>query len=177
MKQTEFQMNDKSRREHGGQLLIGRRKTRRPLSTKQPIHLVLRSDFAYGARSLTKHIHLIETILREAAKRYGVRVYEKAIVSNHIHLLIRGKRRIDLQNFFRMLAGHIAQNILSRHPLTENQAPKSVQRDKQNKFWETKIYSRLITWGREFKKVKNYVVQNVREATEFIIYKKRRSFG
>ncbi len=165
MKQFEFDINDKPRKEHGGELLIGKRKSRRPLSTKLPIHLVMRTDLAQGARSLLKHRQLIERILKKVAHRFRIQIYEKAIVSNHIHLLIRGKRREDIQNFLRVITGHIAQEILQKLPLPPSH--------RENKFWQTRIYSRLLTWGREFHIVKKYVVQNILEAAGLVAYKRR----
>lgn len=39
----------------GGDLMLGKRKTKRPLSTTQPIHLVLKSDhkFIFNCRNVT----------------------------------------------------------------------------------------------------------------------------
>ncbi len=175
MKQLQLDLKDNPKKEHGGQIASGQRKTRRPLNTKGPIHLVLKSDFAQGPRSLLKHTKLIERILKKAAQKFRIRIYEKAIVTNHIHLLIRGKRREDLQNFFRVTAGHIAQEILRAFPIP-------TQITKENKFWRARIYSRLLTWGREFKIVKAYLLQNMKEALGLIPYQPRRrkpntSFG
>jgi len=176
-----------SRKEHGGTLLLGKRRARRPLSIKSPLHLVLRSDFAVGARSLLRHRSLINAILDKAAKKFGVSIYERAIVSNHIHLLIRGKNRTQLQNFFRVVAGHIAQQILRKFPLIRGEKPRvsggapssqiplpKRSRERENKFWQTRIYSRILSWGREFKTVKAYVIQNTLEALGIMTYKKRK---
>ena len=100
-----------------------------------------------------------------------------AIVSNHIHIMIRGRTRRDLQNFFRVVAGHIAQELLHRLPILQSErtkqggAPKT--RDKENKFWQTRIYSRIVSWGSEYSRVKEYVVQNALEALGLIPYKTR----
>jgi len=174
-----------SRKEHGGSLLVGRRRSRRPLSVKAPLHLVLRSDFAVGRRSLLKHRPLIDAIINKAAKKFAVSIYERAVVSNHIHLLIRGKNRSQLQNFFRVVAGHVAQEILRKFPLLPGEKPSAggglsshnlppkKSREKENKFWQTRIYSRILSWGREFKIVKAYVIQNTLEALGMLSYKKR----
>jgi len=205
------------RKEHGGSLLLGRRRKRRPLSLSAPLHLVLRSDFAVGSRSLLRHRPLIEKVISKAQRRFRIRVYEKAIVSNHIHLLVKGYRREDIQNFFRVVAGHIAQSILREFPIRkaelatntggapswaasrekvsspgaaagaganpgiQNQTPDAGAaptkpaggrknsrsgatpaaegknrplREKDNKFWQTRIYSRVMSWGREYRAVK-----------------------
>lgn len=118
MQQTSFFKSSRFSKIHGGEPSIGRRRSRRPLTTKSAIHVVLRSDFAYGGRCLIKHHKLIYAILRKASKRFNISIYERAICGNHIHLLVRGKRRIDLQNFFRVVAGHIAQKILLLLPIS-----------------------------------------------------------
>jgi len=193
------------RKEHGGSLLLGRRRRRRPLSLSAPLHLVLRSDFALGPRSLLRHRPLIEKVIFKAQRRFRIRVYEKAIVSNHIHLLVKGYRREDIQNFFRVVAGHIAQAILKEFPIRKSElernsggAPKVLAsgkksswpggapertekvrplREKENKFWQTRIYSRVMSWGREYRAVKKYVVQNALEALGLIAYQPRRMRG
>ena len=111
-----------------------------------------------------------------------------AVVSNHIHLLVKGHSRIDLQNFFRVVAGHIAQEILRQCPIKPGDRPQSGggapkalfktvsnARERENKFWQTRIYSRVVSWGREFTTVKKYVIQNVLEALGLIPYQARRS--
>jgi hypothetical protein len=118
-------------------------------------------------------------------------VYEKGIASDHIHMLVRGKFREDIQNFFRVVAGHIAQEILKSFPISAAErdrvargrggAPSgalgvaSTAREKENKFWQTRIWSRVVSWGREFFEVKAYVVQNTLEALGVIAYKPRTS--
>ncbi|MBN8536569.1 MAG: transposase [Deltaproteobacteria bacterium] len=176
----------KNYKEHGGQTPKARQRRKRPLSVKEPLHLVLRSDYARGARKLTKHQPMIQGILKKAAGRFKISIYEKAINTNHIHLLVRGKTRESLQNFFRVTAGHIAQNILRDFPLQPGEkgqpaghgsvpvggqktakcpqprgAPPAVR---ENKFWETRIYSRIVSWGREFNIITTYIYQNVLES-------------
>jgi hypothetical protein len=83
---------------------------------------------------------------------------------------------VGLQNFFRVTAGHIAQGILKEFPLPsgEGGAPKGACHKNQRKFWDLLIYSRVMTWGREFKVVSAYVIQNTLEALGVIAYKPRR---
>ena len=185
MKQRRFFRNSKSKREHGGSLLLGRRRSKRPLSVKEPLHLVLRSDFAYGKRSLTKHRSLIERVIQKYSKRFRIRVYEKAIVTNHIHLLVKGQSKTELANFFRVTAGQIAQEILKSFPILPSEKPvgggtpakagRTPTRESENTFWQTRIYSRILSWGREFKVVTAYVIQNTLEAFGLAPYKPRKN--
>jgi len=190
MKQHSLIKKSRSKRqEHGGHITLGRRRRKRPLDIKKPHHLVLRSDFAYGQRMLTRHRPLINRIVQKAKKRFDIKVYEFAIVSNHIHLLAKGRSRSDLQNFFRVVAGHTAQEILRQYPIRDKDQPMGgggtsarrggapagplKSRERENKFWQTRIYSRVVSWGREFVAVKKYVIQNMLEALGVISYQAR----
>ena len=184
MKQIQLIPRPHLRKEHGGTSSVGKRRRQRPLSVKTPLHLVLRSDFAFGSRSLVRHRPLIEKVIKKAQNLFHIRIYEMAIVSNHIHIVVKGKRRRDLQNFFRVVAGHIAQEILREFPIlpyekargggapTANLKTTRI-REKENKFWQTRIYSRIVSWGREYLHVKKYVIQNTLEALGLVHYKIR----
>lgn len=188
------------RKEHGGSLSIKKRKTKRPLSRKNPFHVTLRSDFAKGKRSLLRHKNLIYKIIGKASRRFNVKVYEQSICGNHIHLLVKSHYKINLQNFFRVVAGHIAQQILNQFPITQmerfvvenrhNQIPensyyndlksdfvplKSSHLKYQRKFWGALIYSRLVRWGKDFKNVLAYIEMNTLEADGWIPYQPRKS--
>lgn len=163
-------------REHGGVLSVGKRRGRRPLSTGEALHLTLRSDHAKGARSLLKHRDLIDAIAKKASRRFNVKIYRQAICGNHVHFLIKGKRRKDLQNFFRVFAGHIAQSILRRVPMSP--AEVKLQRGcakNQRKFWQLLSYTRVLSWGREFRNVADYIVRNVLESLNLIAYQPRKA--
>lgn len=183
MKQLHLFPEFNARKEHGGTFAVGKRRNQRPLSLKKPLHLVLRSDFACGSRSLVRHRPLIEKVIAKAKKRFSIRVYEVAVVSNHIHVMVKGHSRRDLQNFFRVVAGHIAQELLRQFPIlpSERVRPGGASgassalksRERENKFWQTRIYSRIVSWGREYLNVKKYVVQNALEALGLIPYQTR----
>lgn len=190
MKQLSFFRPGKYSRVHGGAHSAGKRRSRRPLSLKEPHHITLRSDFASGSRSLLRHRPWIERVLKKASLRFHVRIYEKAVCGNHIHLLVFGKSREGLQNFFRVVAGHIAQGILEKCPINPNErkvrggAPsanaangkteKLPHRKNRRKFWALLLFSRVVTWGREFRSVCRYIVRNTLEALNFIAYTPRK---
>ena len=142
-----------------------------------------------------KHRNLINHVIRKFSRRFKIKVFRHAICGNHIHLLLKGDSRTGLQNFFRVLAGHIAQNILKQFPvmLSERKyanmkraggAPKNIKtrakkpmgcRKNQRQFWDLLVYTRIITWGREFKTVRLYILQNTLEAVGLIPYKPRKN--
>jgi REP element-mobilizing transposase RayT len=170
-------------RQHGGIWSIGARRSRRPMNMKTPLHITLRSELAHGQRSLMKHKNLVRRVMRKAANRFRVKVCEYAICGNHLHFLVKANFRIDIQNFFRVLAGHIAQGILAVHPLTQKErggAPGNLTAARkgcaknQRKFWALLLYSTIVRWGRDFRNVVNYIWQNNLEALFIIPYRPRK---
>jgi REP element-mobilizing transposase RayT len=172
------------RKEHGGSFSYRKRRAKRILSIKNPLHVTLRSEFAYGARSLLKHQPSINHIAKKFSKRFGVKIYRQAICGNHIHLLIKGQSRIGLQNFFRVFAGHTAQGILRNFPIkpSERRQRGGASMSELNQgclknrrmFWDLLVYTRIVSWGREFRTVDRYVIQNTLEALKLITYVPRK---
>lgn len=149
----------KTQTEHGGALSVGKGKTRRPLSTKKPLHVVLRSSRAEGKLRLTLRKKEIEALLLAQSKRWQMRVYEQSVNSNHIHLAIRGRSRAALQNFFRSFAGLVARLVTRAekgHPF--------------GKFWDQIFWSRVIEWGRALTTLRGYIIRNVLESAGLIEY-------
>src|SRR6267378_1454700 len=98
---------------HGGELSRGKRKTRRPLSLKKPIHVVLRSSRARGVWSLRsfKNKSKVDNLILRLAVRFKIRIYRFANVGNHIHIVMRTKERVYFQNYIRSLAGLIVCTV------------------------------------------------------------------
>src|SRR5689334_16867058 len=148
MKQISMAFSKNYRREFGGSLLTGRRKERRPLSTKKPIHLVLRSDlsgaFNPGNRSL-------EQLIRRTAGRFGVRVYDLALNWSHIHCVIRIRNRESYNAFIRALTGTIARKI-------------QISKRYAEKIFSLRPFTRILEWGRDFRNVLQYQIINQLEA-------------
>ncbi len=175
----------RSKKEHGGSLSVGKRRVLRPMSSKYSLHITLKSHHAIGGRCLFKHKKMILRMMRKSSRLFQVKVYSYAVCGNHLHLLIKGPDRFRLQNFFRVFAGHTAQNILKLCPLREiaGGAPQSQKKiasgrkmgcaKNQRKFWSFLTYSRVVTWGREFKTVCQYIERNVLETLNIIAYKRR----
>ncbi len=180
----QFSFLPRSKKEHGGSLAVGRRRSYRPMSSRHSLHVTLKSKHAIGGRCLFKHKKMILRMMRKSSRLFQVKVYNYAICGNHLHLLIKGPDRLSLQNFFRVFAGHTAQNILKIAPLkpTGGGAPSSSQNERRNeegkeacaknqrKFWSFLVYSRVVTWGREFKTVSSYIDRNVLETLNIIAY-------
>jgi hypothetical protein len=134
----------KSNREFGGTLLEGKRKSARPLSTKHSIHLVMKAN----QRTLLKHQLVIREEIERAAKKWRISVYKTAVAVDHIHSNIRILTREEYRRFIQ----HVSSILALKLKIT----------------WMHRPYTRIVTWGREFKRVLNYLEMNVLEAIGFI---------
>ncbi|MEQ1666349.1 MAG: transposase [Bdellovibrionales bacterium] len=139
----------------GGELSKGKRKSRRPLDVKKPLHLVLRVQVSRpGTGSLFKNQTFINEKLKKFAKKFGIAIYGKAIVSNHIHLVLKFSHRLNYISFIRSVAGVLAKTL--------------------NVKWTLLPFTRIVTWGRDFKNTLKYVLQNELEALGIIDYQPRK---
>jgi len=123
---------------------------------------------------------MILSLMKKYSVRFQVKVYEYAIQGNHIHLLIKAHSREGLQNFFRVIAGQSAQRILKEFPLSQNVGGTSGHggqkvgcKKNQRVFWSYLIYSRVVSWGREFDTVTAYIQKNTLELLQIIAYQPR----
>ena len=155
----------RSRRELGGDIGRGKRKQSRPFSGRLPLHLVLRSSRARGPWSLRRRPHeaAIAEELERAARRFNVKIYERATVENHIHLLVRARSRESLSNFLRFVGGRIAQRVTG-----------ALKGQPCQRFWDELAWSRIVTWGPDFRNVIAYIQLNLCETMGLVPQRPRR---
>lgn len=136
----------------------------RPLSTKNFLHIVLKSDVAKKTEindlRLTSKRLKVAAIIKGRATDFGVRIHSQAIASNHIHLLISFKSRKKYMQWIRRLTGLIARLMLG----AEKGKPS------QTSFWSYRPFTRIVYWGRDFRAVSAYIGRNMLEAVGFIDY-------
>lgn len=156
-----------SLKEVGGSLLNGvNPREQRPISVKRPMHLVMRSCHAQGTCSLlrSEFAGRVARLVQRLGKAKGVRIYRFANSGNHVHLILLPRSRQAFQAFIRALSGLITRLVLK----SERGKPADL-----SKFWDARPYTRIVEWGREFKAVTAYVLQNTLEALGFIPYQPR----
>lgn len=157
MKKAQLKLfsHEKSCTDHGGEARKGRRKGARPLTTKKPMHIVLRSKKAVDEKSFLRRGNQaqIEQMLDSLSVRYGIRVLKFQNVGNHLHLLIQGKSRALLQAFLRAFPAKVALAISG--------AKKG---NPQGRFFEEIFFSRVVEWGRDIHRLKQYFFKNAMEA-------------
>jgi REP element-mobilizing transposase RayT len=144
--------------EHGGIVRKGKRKQKRFLDVKRPIHLVMRSTLA---RRNWSFIHprnkgMIHLLLIDTAVRYKIRIYEYVNVGNHIHLVVQGRSREKLQAFFKVFTQRVMFQVTG--------ARKGQPR---GRFYDEIIYSRVSEWGSAFVRLIEYMWKNKLESLGF----------
>jgi putative transposase len=202
--QSLFKTSWKHRLSHGGvlrQKKLGR--GARPLSSKDPLHLVFKIDKArLRSRSLrtSQCFALTNTVIAKYAQKFQIRIDQLSIQPDHIHVLLRAPKRHHFQSFFRVVAGQIAQRllkegllsaVLSKESTTSSQAmigtPKRTVTGTSNKketevkpgtkLWKHRPFTRVIRGWRAFRIVRDYVRLNEQEARGVIPYRKERLRG
>ena len=158
MRQASFGFLKDYRKDFGGALLQGKRKSARPLSTKQPIHLVLKSTHS---RPFHPNSRKLEKIFREQASRYGIRIYDLALNWSHIHALIRIPSRHAYLAFIRTLTAAI---VIAISKLT-GQSLKGL--------FDLRPFTRILSWGREFTSVRGYLELNQMEGLGLVFRTKK----
>jgi REP element-mobilizing transposase RayT len=110
-----FKTNWKHHLTHGGVLRQKRAgRGQRPLSTKEPLHVVFkvnRERLKHGGLRHGVTYTLVQQIVRRWAKYFFVKVEQISIQGDHIHVLVRAPRRAKFHDFFRVVAGQIAQRL------------------------------------------------------------------
>lgn len=173
----------------GGRLLHGKRRSARPLSSKESIHVVMRSSWAKGTNSFlhTRNKNEILRLIKIISKQYFIKIYQTALVGNHLHLVINISHRRNYKTFARVLSSRIASHVMRQQSFKvfkrslQNQewgdphpgAPETQGISQQ--FWQFRPWTRVLYWGRDFKKCCKYLVQNTLEALGFIEYTPRKN--
>jgi REP element-mobilizing transposase RayT len=138
----------KTQNEFGGSLNQGKRKEARILDTRKPIHFVLKSQ--KSANLYLRRVEL-QKLLYRYAKKFGIKVYKESVQRDHWHFCIKITNRHLYRAFIRALTGTIARKI-------------------GKGLWSQTPYSRIVTWGRDFLNVLDYVLLNQCEAAYIVPY-------
>ncbi len=151
MRQLKLWKNQK--KNHGGQESKGKRKGARPIATKRPMHVTLKSTRARGHWNMLRHASGVENAIHETARRFQVRILRFQNVGNHLHLGLQASTRENFQNFLRV----VTQKIMFLITKARKGSP-------QGRFWRHLAFSRVVEWGPDWRNVKNYFERNRLEA-------------
>ena len=153
MRQINFGFLKDFKKEFGGSLLTGKRKSARPISTKHPLHLVLKST---GGSYFNPTNSQLEKIIRTQAEKYSITIYDYALNWSHIHVLLRVPSRKDYLAFIRTLTALIVGYL-------------STALGKNLKgLFDLRPFTRVVSWGRDFKRAFDYQTLNQLEALGMI---------
>ena len=136
--------------EHGGE---HRRKSKgrgaRPLSTRETIHLTLRSSRARGPMSFRapKNAHKIDQLLEKFAAKFGVKVFSCVNNHTHLHIQMRLSNRQLYKPFIRALTAAIAMAV----------AGTSRWKKATEKFWDLRPFTRVAIGRKGFEFLRDYL--------------------
>ncbi len=108
----------------------------------------------------------IAQLVERVANKYGIRVYRFANFGNHAHLLVQARARPEFQGFLRELSGRIATLVTG------------AVKGRPDGFWDGLAWSRLVSWGRDWKALHRYLIANLFEAEGWLdpAVKKKREY-
>lgn len=137
---------------HGGRRSKGLRKIARPLDSRRPIHLVLKSSHARGRLNFltTKNRPLVEKIVREWARYFHVKIHGFENVGSHLHIIASFPKRECFGNFLRTVTALIAREVTGSRK----------GRPFGKRFWDDLAFTRVIAGWRDFRGMKNYLFKN-----------------
>lgn len=138
---------------YGGALTRGKRKTLRPLARNRPIHFVMKA----GKPMLFKNRNLVASELRRLANQFGVRLYATAVNFDHIHFAAVIPGRKEYTGFIRSFTGLLARKL-------------------GKGLWKLLPFSRVLTWGKDFRQTQVYIRKNREEAEGLRPYEPRKNF-
>lgn len=159
-----------NRTEHGGGLGRGRRKVARPISTRDPMYVILRSTRAKGRLSLQKPAFagLIREMVERQAAACRIQLLQFLNEGDSLHFLLKVPSRPGYLRFIRSVSGLTSRMVtgaergpaqmVSRLGAKTRLSPKAQSRDsrrglgtpapaakanKKNRFWDILPYSRV----------------------------------
>lgn len=144
----------------GGELMkkVKGRSTPRPISTKYPMHIVLKSSRARGDFSFLKpqNRKVINQTLSELSQKFHVKILGLANVGNHLHLMLKFKKRGLYLDFIRSFTGSLALRIgkKTRWNRANQESPLNPN---LLKFWDYRHFSRIIAGFKNFVRAKEYL--------------------
>ncbi len=143
----------KTQTEFGGTLNQGKRKEARTLDSRKPIHFVLKSQ--KSANLYLRRLELRKLLFRYANK-FGIKVYKESVQRDHWHFCIKITNRHLYRAFIRALTGTIALKM-------------------GKGLWSQAPFSRIVTWGRDFLNVLDYILLNQCEVATIVPYAIRKT--
>ena len=144
-------------------------KTERPLDSKLPLHVCMRSSLARGKRTMQGVNRVkVGAIVGRVSKRFHVRVVKFANVGNHLHLVVRlpgrgSVARDQYSAWIRTLMALLAREVGG----ARRGRPLRDERGARVKFWDSRPFTRVVRGLKGFRVIDRYTLKNQLEAQGF----------
>jgi len=180
-KPKQLTMIPDSKKVFGGALIKGNPKGQRPLSSKTPLHLVLKANRGFGARSMLHpdHVKKVNACVRKQAEATGIRLYHFVNMGNHLHLVVKIQDRRRFRKFIRAISGLIARKVLGTergptklgkgaksdagHNSTDGTGKRSPNTDLPAGYWIKRPFTRVASWGKDYAGLGRYMLKNQKQ--------------
>ena len=152
----------KGRDQFGGSLMrLAKNRRARPISTRDTMHVILKSKMATGKFSFGYRSNptAIKRTLDRHCQKYGVKLVSYSNNFNHLHLHLKFPSRGVYLRFIRSLTATIAMLVTG--------AAKTRGLPKISgalRFWDARPFTRIVRGVRGFRAVENYIRINQLEA-------------
>mgnify|MGYP001605403745 FL=1 len=138
----------------GGELNKGKRKAKRPLDLKKPLHLVLRlkthMPFLFNPRD-QKLRELVKAILL----KHNIVGYEIIFNHSHVHFVLKLPTQEAYVRFIREVTSSLVRYF------------SGILKRKLKDIFSYRPFTRIVEWGRDFKNIIHYMQGNEIESGVF----------
>ncbi len=135
----------------GGEHLKFKRKSQRPLDFKKTTHLVLRLKPLLPSL-LNPRDKILRKGICKVADKYNIKVYQLVFNHTHLHAAILISDRVSYVSFIRELTSKLV-SYFSR-----------TTKIQFKKIFLNRPFTRIVDWGKGFRKLMNYLVKNEKES-------------
>ncbi|OFZ19062.1 MAG: hypothetical protein A2Z20_05090, partial [Bdellovibrionales bacterium RBG_16_40_8] len=133
--------------EFGGAFLANKRKSKRPLSNKESMHLVLRLRQNLPGLFEPRDVKLKASVYK-IAQKYDVKIYRLIFNHSHLHAVLLLKNRASYLRFIREVTSFMVRHFT----MTIGVRFKNI--------FLHRPYSRIVAWGRAYRALLNYMKKN-----------------
>jgi putative transposase len=167
--QKQTDMLPKYQNAYGGELRNTRkgRSGPRALSTKDTMHLVLRSSLAQGPWSFRRNDGKIKATVKKFTHKYGVKLISLANAGNHLHMQIQITNRHTYRAFITALTSTLALVVtgasfkcsMKDRAKDLGIAVGNIQK-KILRFWDYRPFTRIVRGYKALLNLKDYIEIN-----------------
>jgi REP element-mobilizing transposase RayT len=159
MRQLQMAFANDYKKEFGGSLLTGKRKTARPIAVKTPMHLILKTT---KLSPFNPTNYKLEKIIKQFALRYKITIYDYSLNWSHIHITMKLPSRAAYFAFIKTVTAALI-NYLS----------KALGKDLRGLF-DLRPFTKIITCKKQFENAIHYMELNQQEALGLIVREKKK---